>query len=553
VPSFDSNPRAAAWHALEAHAARIRDGLAAVPAEGIDPQSALEREACGLFLDCSRQRVDAQGLERLEALARASDLETWRDRMFRGEVVNETEGRAALHVALRQPADGESPAIGGDAVLAEVEAVRERMEHFSSLVRDGTWRGFGGERIRHLVNIGIGGSDLGPAMICRALDHLGHDDMTCHFVSNLDSNDLASVLENCEPGRTLFLIASKTFSTQETLTNARSAREWLLAAAGGDDAAVAKHFVAMSTALDRCADFGIPETNVFGFWDWVGGRYSLWSAIGLSIAIYLGMPVFRALHRGGHAMDCHFQAAPLKDNLPVLLALVGIWNRNLRGQDTLAILPYDHPLELFPAFLQQLEMESNGKGVDRAGRPLERPAAPVIWGASGNNGQHAFYQLLHQGLDTVPVDLLVAAHGQRPLPGHEMAVLANALAQAEVFSSGRTLDATRAELEARGIASSAVEAVAPHMVMPGGRPVTVILYERLTPEVLGALVALYEHKVFVQAVCWDINPFDQYGVELGKKLARALEPVLESGTGVEEHDASTRRLVQRVRSMRGLI
>jgi glucose-6-phosphate isomerase len=427
------------------------------------------------------------------------------------------------------------------------------MAEFSDAVRSGRWRGFSGAPIREVVNIGIGGSDLGPAMVCRALDARAHPGLRCHFVSNLDSNHLASVLERCSPDQTLFVVCSKTFSTQETLTNAGSARDWLLEAAGGDRAAIARHFVAVSTALERCAGFGIPQSNVFEFWDWVGGRYSLWSAIGLSIAVFLGMDDFDELLRGGHAMDRHFLEAPLERNLPVLLALVGLWNRNLLAYPTHAVLPYDHALELFPAFLQQLEMESNGKSVDRAGRPAMHAAAPVVWGTLGNNAQHAFYQLLHQGAEVVPADFIVAARSQRPLPGHESAVIANALAQAQALMRGREPGQLRPELERTGLGGAELERAAAHRAMPGNRPSTTLLYDRLSPEILGALVALYEHKVFVQATCWDINPFDQFGVELGKRLARDLEPLVDGDGDADAggHDASTGALLARIRAMRG--
>ena len=534
--------RAGAFAALEQHA-RDLAGTSIAQLFDAEPDRAhdMSASACGLYLDYSKQRISRRTRELLLVLAEAAALPAWRDRLFSGEVVNSTEDRAALHVALRWP-PGEAMSGTADARAApgEVEQVLARISAFCDEVRSGRWTGSTGEPIRDVVNIGIGGSDLGPAMVCKALQAWSDGRLRCHFVSNVDSTDLAGVLAGCDPRSTLFIIASKTFSTQETLLNARSARAWLVAGASGDESVVDRHFVAVSTALDRCAAFGIPARNVFGFWDWVGGRYSLWSAIGLSIALFAGMDVFRALQRGAHAMDRHFLDAPAQVNLPILLALIGVWNRNLLGCPTHAVLPYDHALALLPAYLQQLEMESNGKGVDRAGDVLERPAAPVLWGTLGNNGQHAFYQLMHQGLDSVPADLIVPAQSQQPLPGHEDALVANALAQAEAFMRGRSFEQARAALAGSGLDGEALDRAARHRVMPGNRPSSVLLYRRLTPELLGALIALYEHKVFVQAVCWDINPFDQFGVELGKELANSLGPLLAGHGEPGEHDPSTR-------------
>jgi glucose-6-phosphate isomerase len=544
--------RARAWSALEQHARELA-GTRIDALFEVDPDRAadMSASACGLYLDYSKQRITARTRELLLALAQAAGLAQWRERMFAGEPINATEARAALHVALRWPPGEAMPGTAtARAAPHDVEQVLARIAAFCDEVRAGRWTGFSGAPMRDIVNIGIGGSDLGPAMACRALQAWSEPRLRCHFVSNVDSTDLACVLAHCDPRSTLFIVASKTFSTQETLLNARSARAWLVAGAGGDESVVDRHFVAVSTALDRCAAFGIPERNVFGFWDWVGGRYSLWSAIGLSIALYTGMDTFRALQRGAHAMDRHFLDAPAQGNLPLLLGLVGVWNRNLLGCCSHAVLPYDHALALFPAYLQQLEMESNGKGVDRAGAPLQRPAAPVIWGTLGNNGQHAFYQMMHQGLDTVPADIIVPALSQHPLPGHEDALVANALAQAEAFMRGRTLDDARASLAGSGLTGEALARAARHRVLPGNRASSVLLYRRLTPELLGALVALYEHKVFVQAVCWDINPFDQFGVELGKAIAKSLQPLLEGGGEAGAHDPSTRELVARVRTLR---
>ena len=520
-----------------------------------DPERAADfsAEACGLFVDYSKQRVTEQTLKLLLDVARCRDLPSWREKMFGGETVNNTEQRAALHVALRWPNDGDVAPFGSE-ILNDVEQVRTAVGQFSDAVRDGSWTGFTCEPVRDVVNIGIGGSDLGPAMVCNALHELRHPRIRCHFVSNADSSDLSQVLDQCNPATTLFIIASKTFSTQETLLNARSSRAWVLEAAGGDKAAIALHFVAVSSALDRCAEFGIDKRNVFGFWDWVGGRYSLWSSIGLAIAVSIGMPGFRELQAGAHAMDQHFRTAPLEQNLPVLLGLIGIRNRNALGAASVAILPYDYRLQLLPAFLQQLEMESNGKRVSRAGSELTRNAAPIVWGQLGNNAQHAFYQMLHQGREEVPADFLLPVFSQRPLPGHEDTVLSNALAQAEALMRGRSLSQAREQLAGQGLAGVDLETAAQHLVMPGNRASTTILYERLTPHTLGALIALYEHKVFVQAVCWNVNPFDQFGVELGKSLAMSLLPTL-AGDGnadgdSDEHDPSTRQLLAKIREIR---
>jgi glucose-6-phosphate isomerase len=540
-----------AWRAVAGQAERLA-GVAIESLFDADARrvEAFSAAACGLYLDYSKQRLDREARDALFALAEAVGVAGARARMYAGEPVNATENRAAWHVALRWPPDRPLPGTDSPppAAVAEVLA---RMRTFSEAVRDGRWTGFSGSPVRDVVNIGIGGSDLGPAMVCRALDARARRGLRCHFVSNLDSNHLASVLERCAPAQTLFVICSKTFSTLETLTNAHSAREWLLAAAG-DEAAVSRHFVAVSTALERCAAFGIPDDNVFGFWDWVGGRYSLWSAIGLAIALYLGMDDFDALRAGGHDMDRHFLTAPPQENLPLLLGLVAVWNRNALGLPTLAVLPYDHALELFPAFLQQLEMESNGKGVSVEGEPLARGAAPVLWGTLGNNGQHAFYQMMHQGLDVVPSDFVVPVRSQRPLPGHDAAVVANALAQTEALMRGRPAVVVREALAAQGHDADTLERAVAHRVMPGGRPSSTLLYDRLTPRLLGSLIALYEHKVMVQAACWDINAFDQFGVELGKELASSLQPLIEAEQeeDASAHDPSTRALLARVRRLR---
>jgi glucose-6-phosphate isomerase len=538
-----------AWSALRAHhqelaSVHLRELFAAAP----DRFERMSLEACGLFVDFSKHRATAETLTRLRGLANAADLRDWIDRMFTGEPINNTEGRAALHVALRNRAERPIRVAGSD-VMPAVREVLARMARLAEAVRSGTWRGFTGKPIRHVVNIGIGGSDLGPAMVATALAGYTQAGLTGHFVSNLDGTHLAETLAGVDPESTLFVVESKTFTTQETLTNARSARAWLVERLG-DDRAVARHFVAVSTSRDRVQAFGIDPENMFGFWDWVGGRYSVWSAIGLPVAILAGMERFEALLAGAHAMDEHFRTAPWEANLPVTVGLLGVWYTNFFAAHTHAVLPYDYALRLLPAYLQQLEMESNGKRVTRGGEPVAGDTCPVVWGAPGNNGQHAFYQLMHQGTRLVPADFVVPIESQRELPGHHLAVLANALAQSEALMRGRTAEEARAELAASGLSGPALEAAVPHRVLPGNQPSTTILYQRLTPEVLGALVALYEHKVFVQSVCWEVNAFDQWGVELGKQLARVIQPELEPQAPVSDHDASTSALIRRVRERR---
>jgi glucose-6-phosphate isomerase len=540
-----------AWKALESH----RDELAPLHLRRLfaeDPHrfARFTVRACGLLLDYSKQRVTEETMRRLRALAEGLGLREQIEAMFQGETVNGTEGRPALHVALRHPCDAAFPGPDRD-VTGAVSAVRRRMARFAARVRDGEWTGCTGRPVTDVVNIGIGGSDLGPAMAAAALEGCRHPRLQGHFVSNLDSHHLASVLRALSPETTLFVVASKTFSTQETLTNATSARAWVLDAMGGAGSAVARHFVALSTARERTRAFGIDDENVFEFWDWVGGRYSLWSAIGLPVALLVGMDRFEALLAGAHAMDRHFREAPLERNLPVLLGLLGVWNRNFLGMPTHAVLPYDHALRLLPAHLQQLEMESNGKRVGRDGKDLRIDTCPVVWGGPGNNGQHAYYQLLHQGTLAVSADFLVAARSQDPLPGHEAACLANALAQTRALMLGRTAEEARAELAAAGgLEGAALEAAVPHRVLPGNQPTTTLVYDRLGPELLGALVALYEHKVYVQSVCWGVNPFDQWGVELGKRIAQDLEPRLQSGDA-DGLDGSTAGLIAWLRDLRG--
>lgn len=538
-----------AWDALRAHAQQMvsvhmRDLFAEDPGR-FDRFSV---QACGLFLDFSKNRMVGDTLTALLALAQEARLAEWVERMFAGEKVNNTEDRAALHAALRNRSPEPFPSASYD-VMPEVRDVLARMGRFADAVQQGEWVGHTGKSVRAVVNIGIGGSDLGPAMVCRALSPYVQGGMKGYFVSNLDSTQLAGVLNELDPQTTLFIVASKTFTTQETLTNARSAREWLVAKAG--ERAVSKHFAAVSTRPDRTSEFGIDSANVFEFWDWVGGRYSLWSAIGLSIATLIGPDRFAELLAGGHDMDQHFRHAEWSQNMPVLLGLLGIWYRDFFNAQTHVVLPYDYALRDFPDYLQQLEMESNGKRVSREGETLDYPTGAILWGGPGNNGQHAFYQLMHQGTVLIPADFIVPMRSQYPLPGHEEAMLSNALAQAEALMCGRTEEAARAAAAKAGFSGAGLEAHFPHRVLPGNQPTNTLIYERLTPRVLGALIALYEHKVFVQSVCWGINPFDQWGVELGKEMAAVILPELQSAEPVSGHDASTNGLIQYLKQHRG--
>jgi glucose-6-phosphate isomerase len=502
----------------------------------------LTAEAAGWFLDYSKQRVTDETLRLVVSLADESGVTERRDAMFRGERINVSEDRAVLHVALRAPRH-ESIVVDGEDVVPKVHEVLDRMSSFAERVRSGEWRGHTGEPIRAIVNIGIGGSDLGPAMATRALTAYTDRGRTYRFVSNIDGADFLEATWDLEPASTLFVVSSKTFTTIETLTNARTARGWLLAGLGGDEDAVAKHFVAVSTNAERVAEFGIDTANMFGFWDWVGGRYSVDSAIGLSLMLAIGPERFREFLGGFRTMDEHFRSAPLDRNLPALLALIGIWNTNFLGAETLAVLPYDQYLARFPAYLQQLEMESNGKHVTIDGRRVDYDTGPIVWGEPGTNGQHAFYQLIHQGTRLVPCDLIGFVHELEPLGRHHDLLLANLVAQAEGLAFGRTADEVRAE--------GSPEHQVPHRVLEGNRPSNVLLGDQLTPASLGALIALYEHKVFVQGTIWGIDSFDQWGVELGKVLAAKVTEELEADDEPDlAHDSSTNALVRRVRSAR---
>ncbi len=542
--------RLPAWGALTAHHEQARH-LRMRELFALDPQR-FERfslRAAGLFLDYSKNRITEETIQLLVELARASAAEARRDAMFAGERINQTENRAVLHVALRNRSNRPIQVDGKD-VMPGVNAVLAQMRKFTDTVRAGVWLGHTGKPIRHVVNIGIGGSDLGPYMACEALRPYGNPALAMHFVSNVDGTHIAEALKRVDPETTLFIVASKTFTTQETLSNAHSARAWFLDN-GGSEAAIAKHFVAVSTNAEAVRAFGIDTANMFGFWDWVGGRYSLWSAIGLPIALSIGMDHFESLLGGAHSMDEHFRTTPLESNMPVILALLGIWYTNFFAADSHTIAPYDQYLHRFPAYLQQLDMESNGKSVTLAGERIDYVTGPVIWGEPGTNGQHAYYQLLHQGTRLVPADFIVPLHSQNAIGRHHEILVANCFAQTEALMRGKTADEARAELHAQGLSDEALERLVPHKVFQGNRPTNTILVNRLDPATLGALIALYEHKVFVQGAIWDVNSFDQWGVELGKQLARAIEPELAGTQPIGDHDGSTRALIDLYRRAQG--
>ena len=516
-----------------------------------DPQrfAKLSLRLGDLLLDYSKNRITAETMDLLHALAREAGVEGMRDQLFAGEPVNLTEGRAVLHVALRN-FSSRPINVGGKDVMPEVRAALNHMAAFSESVRSGAWKGYTGKPIRSIVNLGIGGSDLGPVMVTEALRPYRRHDLDLHFVSNVDGSHIAEVLRRVDAETTLFLVASKTFTTQETMANAHSAREWFLGHAK-EEKRIAKHFVALSTNTKEVAKFGIAADSMFVFWDWVGGRYSLWSSIGLSIALAVGFDNFRALLEGAHEMDEHFRTAPLEKSLPVTLAVLGVWYNNFFGAETCAVLPYDQYLSRFPAYLQQCDMESNGKRVTRDGEFVDYQTGPVLWGEPGTNGQHAFYQLLHQGTKLVPSDFLAAVETHNPIGEHHTLLLANFLAQTEALMTGKTESEARAELEAAGVAGDKLAALLPHKVFPGNRPTNSILYQKLDPRTLGKLIALYEHKIFVQGIIWNVNSFDQWGVELGKKLASAILPELRKSGEVSAHDSSTNGLINEIKQRRG--
>jgi glucose-6-phosphate isomerase len=532
-----------AWKALAAHHKQIQKlPLRKLFAEDAKRGQRFTAEAAGLFLDYSKNCVTEKTLKLLLQLAKESSLREKIDAMFRGEKINVTENRAVLHVALRAP-KGETILVDGKNVVPEVHAVLDKMTAFSNRVRSGEWKGHTGKRIKNVINIGIGGSDLGPVMAYEALKHYSERILTFRFISNVDGIDFVEATRDLEPAETLFIISSKTFTTLETMTNAQSARDWLLAGLGSDAKAVAKHFVAVSTNAEKVSAFGIDTANMFGFWDWVGGRYSMDSAIGLSTMLAIGPENFLAMLAGFHAMDEHFRTVPFEKNLPVLMGLLAVWNNDFLGAQTVAVLPYEQYLKRFPAYLQQLTMESNGKHVTLSGKKVNYQTGPVYWGEPGTNGQHSFYQLIHQGTRLIPCDFIAFGHALTPLGQHHDILLANVFAQAEALAFGKTAEEVKAE--------GTPDWLVPHRVFEGNRPSNVILADRLTPEVLGQLVALYEHSVFTQGAIWNIDSFDQWGVELGKVLAQRIVPELESKTAPKlKHDSSTNNLISRYRAMK---
>ncbi|MGD9721256.1 MAG: glucose-6-phosphate isomerase [Pirellulales bacterium] len=528
-----------AWTALQQHFERIKDThLRQLFADDPTRGKRLALDACGIYLDYSKNRVTEETVRLLVQLAQESGLAERITAMFQGEKINVTEGRAVLHIALRAPR-GATIELDGQNVVPEVHAVLDRMAEFCDRVRAGQWKGYTGRPIKNVINIGIGGSDLGPAMAYEALRFYSQRNMTFRFVSNVDATDLVEATHDLDPAETLFVVSSKTFTTLETLTNARSARAWLVDHLG-DERAVARHFVAVSTNAEEVARFGIDTTNMFEFWDWVGGRYSYDSAIGLSLMIAIGPARFREMLAGFHAMDEHFRTAPFERNLPVLLGLLGIWYNNFFGAETLAILPYDHYLSRLSMYLEQLDMESDGKHVDLAGRTVDYQTGPIVWGTPGTNGQHAYFQLIHQGTKLIPCDFIGFSQSLNPLGDHHNLLMANFFAQTEALAFGKTT----AEVQADGVSAEQV----PHRTFTGNHPTNTILLERLTPAALGKLVAMYEHKVFTQGTVWNINSFDQWGVELGKVLAKRIIPELESTLPPKlTHDSSTNALIERYR------
>jgi len=537
-----------AWKALSEHA-RTQGDTHMRELFASDPErfARFSLRLGDILLDYSKNRITGETLRLLLALAQETDIDGWRKKMFAGEKINATEGRAVLHVALRNTLDRPILVDGAD-VMPEVVRVREQMRAFSDAVRSGAWRGHGGLAITDVVNIGIGGSDLGPVMVSEALKPYHQPGLNVHFVSNVDGTHISETLKHLTPETTLFIVASKTFTTQETISNALSARAWLVETLG--EAAVAKHFVALSTNEKEVRAFGIDPANMFAFWDWVGGRFSLWSAIGLPIAIAIGMDRFDALLAGGRAMDDHFCSAPPEANMPVLLALIGIWNTDFLGAETYTVLPYDQYLHRLPAFLQQSDMESNGKYVRKDGGRVDYKTGPILFGEPGTNGQHSFYQLVHQSTRLVPCDFIAPAQTHNRVGEHHRILLSNFFAQTEALMRGKTEAEVRAELKKQGLRAGEIDALAPHKVFDGNRPTNSILVRRVDPFTLGMLIALYEHKIFTQGVIWGINSFDQWGVELGKQLAKVILPELADDKAVTDHDPSTNGLINTYKELR---
>jgi glucose-6-phosphate isomerase len=538
------------WQQLAVHQKTIAtQHMRAMFAQDDDRFNKFSIQYKDILLDYSKNRITQETLDLLLKLARDVDIEGWREKMFSGEKINFTEGRAVLHTALRNRSK-QPVMVDGKDVMPDVNRVLAQMRDFTARVRNNVWRGYTGKTITDVVNIGIGGSDLGPFMVCNALKPYSRSSMNAHFVSNIDGAHLSMTLQKCNPETTLFIVASKTFTTQETITNARSARDWFLQAAR-DEAHVAKHFVALSTNAAEVSKFGIDTANMFEFWDWVGGRYSLWSAIGLPIALNVGMDCFEELLQGGFEMDEHFRTAPLEQNMPVILALLGVWYNNFFDAQTHAIFPYDQCLNRFAAYFQQGDMESNGKFVDREGQRVDYSTGPVLWGEPGTNGQHAFYQLIHQGTKLVPSDFMIPMETQYPLGSHHKVLLSNFFAQPKALMHGKTADEARLELKNAGMNGDALERLVPHKVFEGNRPTNSIMFRKLDPRTLGRLIALYEHKIFVQGMIWNINSFDQWGVELGKQLAQKILPQLDDNIPITEHDASTNGLINYYKTHHG--
>jgi glucose-6-phosphate isomerase len=538
-----------AWKALESHFNEIADiHMRELFAQDPERFSRFSLRFDDILLDYSKNRITSETMRLLLDLARQADLKTWIERMFDGEKINITEDRAVLHIALRNRSN-RAIYVDGVNVMDEVNRVLDHMREFSEAVRSGQWRGYTGKAITDIVNIGIGGSDLGPVMVTEALKPYGKEGLRVRFVSNVDGTHIVETLKQVSPETTLFIVASKTFTTQETLTNAQTAKEWLLRSAA-DERAVAKHFVALSTNPQEVSKFGIDTANMFEFWDWVGGRYSLWSAIGLSIAIYIGADNFEELLTGAHLMDEHFRAAEFEENIPVVLGVLGVWYNNFFGAQTHAILPYDQYLHRFSAYFQQGDMESNGKSRDRDGQRVDVSTGPVIWGEPGTNGQHAFYQLIHQGTKLIPADFLAPIETHNPVGQHHQILLSNFFAQTEALMKGKTEAEVRTELEAAGMSGEPLERLVPHKRFAGNKPTNSIMFQKLTPRSLGSLIAMYEHKIFTQGIIWNINSFDQWGVELGKQLAKAILPELAGKEKVSAHDSSTNGLINHYKERR---
>ncbi len=534
--------QSSAWQALKEHflkveSVQMRDLFTADPLRF----EKFSVQFNDILLDYSKNRVTEETMQLLFRLAREANVTGWANRMFSGEPINFTEDRAVLHMALRNRSN--TPIyVDGEDVMPEINRVLEKMRRFCIKIHTGIWKGHTGKRITDVVNIGIGGSDLGPYMVTEALIPYARDDIQVHFVSNVDGTHVAERIKHLDPETTLFIVSSKTFTTQETLTNAHTARRWLVENLR-DESAVGKHFVAVSTNAEAVKAFGIDPKNMFEFWDWVGGRYSLCSAIGLSIALYLGMDNFEELLAGAHAMDQHFLRAPLEKNLPVIMGVLGVWYSSFFGAETHAILPYDQYLHRFTAYLQQADMESNGKRIDRDGAVVDYATGPIIWGESGTNGQHAFYQLIHQGTRLIPIDFMAPVESHNPVGDHHVILLANFFSQSEALMLGRTEEQARAELKAQGLEEEALEQLLPHKIFTGNKPSNSIMFYKLTPYTLGSLIALYEHKIFVQGIIWRINSFDQWGVELGKQLAKTILSKLDDDEPVRDHDSSTNGLI----------